>query len=141
MASQPQRWYPPSFATAKTVDPVDIDVALLTAFQNIYGLEQAAVAGAVNGMAMASGSATVTGVQKGIATGLLTVANVVVSIDNGATAFNEWVSASPSIPVKGAVDIYVWAPTAAGNVTPIASTTPRLVRWIATGTLPVNANP
>lgn len=81
-----------------------------------------------------SGSALVTGSIKNIPTGLSQVAQVQGSIDNGATAHNFWVSVVKG-STPGAVDIYVWQPTAAGNNTPIACTTPVTVRWIADGSL------
>lgn len=80
-----------------------------------------------------AGVATVTGSQLAIPTGLSKVKNCSGSIDNGSTAHNFWVSVVPSA-TPGAVDIFVWQPTAAGNNTPTAGTTAVKVRWIADGT-------
>ena len=80
------------------------------------------------------GKTVVTGSQKSIPTGLLTVAQVTAVIDNGATAHNFWVSATTS-QQPGCIDIYVWQPTNAANVTPVACTSAVTVRWSVRGTL------
>ena len=116
-----QRWFPTPTGNAET------DLAFQTILQQLYGLESQAVTGATNGSALASGSTPVTGSENAVATGLATVTNVVVSIDNSATAFFEVVSARPST-TPGAIDIFVWA------TGPVASTTQRTVRWAAIGT-------
>lgn len=85
------------------------------------------------GFNVQSGTTTVTGSKLGIATGLATVVRVTASQDSGATATNFTVSASPSKGTRGAIDIYVWQPTAAGNTTPIAATSAVTVHWWATG--------
>jgi hypothetical protein len=81
-----------------------------------------------------TGVSTITGSAIGVPTGLLTVKSVTAAIDNGSTAHNFWVSCTPS-KVPGAVDLFVWQPTAAGNNTPVAGTTAVPVRWIATGSI------
>ena len=114
-------------------DP-SLDLDLKTAYDQIYTLEDQSVQGVVNNQALASGSTDVLGSQNGIETGLATVTNVVASLDGGGAALNEWVNARPTPNVKGAISLAVWKPTAAGDTTPIASTTTRTVRWIAVGT-------
>ena len=120
--TSPNRYFPPVFS-----DP-ELNTALQTAFQLIY----ASVA-CTQALALDSGSSQVTGVLKNIQTGLVSVTNVVVSLDNADQGINEYVSARPSPIGKGQIDIFVWKPTAANNVAPIASTTARKIRWIATG--------
>jgi hypothetical protein len=91
----------------------------------------------LNNSATAGGVVSVTGSKLAIATGLVTVTNVVVSIDSGTVAHNFWPSARPSAVtanVIGCVDIFVWKPTGAGSTVPVAGTTPVNVRWIALGT-------
>jgi len=128
-----RRWRPPTLKGPSEINRDALDLALKTAFDNTYGLELQAILGVAAGQGLASSSTKVTGSKNGIATGLDTVVNVVASIDNGVSALNEWVSARPSPNTKGAIDLFVWKPTAAGDTTPIASTTERTVRWIATG--------
>lgn len=113
-----------------TSDPlhnVDLDTALKAAFDNIAGVQQQSVQGAVAGSASASGVVTVTGSQKGIATGLATVTNVVASMVD-ATGVFEIVTASPTPNAAGRIDIYVW------KAASTASTTARQVHWQASGT-------
>lgn len=120
------KWYPPRF------DDNETDNAFKTAFDRIYANQEQSVRGATNGMAMAAGSATVTGSENGIATGLSSVLYVVAGL-GGSDAVNEWVTSLPTPKVAGKIDLYVWKPTAAGNTTPIASTTARAVNWVAIG--------
>ena len=115
------RWFPPPFS-----DPT-LELTITTILQQLYGLEAQAIAGVGNGQALASGQATVTGSENAVATGLKTVTNVIVGIDGGAAAFFEIASGQPST-TPGAIDLFVW------QSGPAASTTPRLVRWIAIGT-------
>jgi hypothetical protein len=86
------------------------------------------------GFSVQSGTTQVTGSKTGVVTGLSSVLRVTASLDTGATATNFTVSARPSTTVRGAVDLYVWKPTAAGDTTPIAATTVTTVHWWATGT-------
>lgn len=87
-----------------------------------------------SGFAVQSGSLKVTGSQLGIKTGLTAVQQVVAGIDNGATATNFWVTSRVTPANKTTIDVFVWQPTAAGNNTPIAATTPVVIRWWVTGT-------
>lgn len=127
-------WRPESF--------VDFHHRLRTNPDQLSRALDQAIRQAHNGLAMLnsmiacrqSGSAKVTGSVKNIPTGLSSVRQVQASIDNGATAHNFWVSAVIS-QTPGAVDLYVWQPTAANNTTPIAATTAVTVRWIADGSL------
>lgn len=78
------------------------------------------------------GSTIVTGKSLMIPTGLVRVRRATGSISQGATAHNFWVSVNIS-QTPGAIDIYVWQPTAAGDNTPIACTTAVTVQWSVTG--------
>ena len=104
-----------------------LDMAIQRAFQNDSTLENMIAA-------TQFGQATVTGSALSISTGLASVTQVTVSIDQGATAHNFWVSGVIS-QQPGCIDIYVWQPTAAGNNTPVACTTAVTVRWSARGSL------
>lgn len=88
----------------------------------------------LNGSHMSSGAIAVTGTLKGVATGLRTLSNVIVSIDNGLVPHNRWVSATPSATVPGAFDVAVFKPTSASVNTPVLETVPVTVRWHAWGT-------
>jgi hypothetical protein len=127
--AQAQRWRP-----SPLPDP-EIDLAVKTIYDNCYGLEQtsAQLQSSLRGSRMSAGAISVTGSLKGIATGLSTLSNVIVSIDNGSTATNFVVTATPSTTVAGAFDCYVWMPTAAGNTAPIPATSAAVVRWHAWG--------
>jgi hypothetical protein len=128
------RWRPESFldfhrqiAASPTQASRTLDFAIQRAFQNDSQLENMIAA-------TQTGQATVTGSSLSVSTGLASVSQVTASIDQGATAHNFWVSATPS-QQPGCIDLYVWQPTAAGNNTPIACTTAVTVRWIARGSL------
>ena len=128
------RWRPESFLDfhrKMEISPIQVsralDTAIQRAYQNDTQLENMIAATQV-------GQATVTGSALSVSTGLASVSQVTASIDNGATAHNFWVNASISAQ-PGCVDLRVWQPTAAGNNTPIACTTPVIVRWIARGSL------
>lgn len=128
--TQTKRFRPKAFS-----DP-ELDIAFKVAYDQLYTLNDSAVLSVgVNNSGLASGVAKVTGSQNGIATGLATVTNVVVSLDSGGSPLNEWVNGNPTTRQAGKIDIQVWKPTAAGNNTPIASTTERTVRWLAFGTV------
>lgn len=129
-----QTWRPGSFlglhallANPRTAPQVSqaIDQAFTFAYQNTTSL-QAQLA------SRQAGKAVVTGSQKAIPTGLSAVKNCSGSIDNGSTAHAFTVTVTPSA-MPGAIDIFVWQPTAAGNTTPTAGTTAVTVRWIADG--------
>lgn len=123
------KWYPPNFPENQ-----ELSNSFKVAFDTIYGVQQQSVRGATGGMAVASGITTVTGAGNGIATGLSGVSNVVAGI-GGNSAINEWVTARATPNARGKIDLFVWKPTAAGDNTPVASTTARQVSWIAFGTL------
>ena len=86
------------------------------------------------GFAVNSGSLTVTGSATGISSGLSQVTQVVASIDNGSTPTNFWATSRINPTDSSTFDVFVWKPTAAGNTTPIAATTPVVIRWWVTGT-------
>lgn len=86
------------------------------------------------GFSVQSGTTSVTGSKLSIPTTLAKVIRVTASIDSGTTATNFTVSARPSPLTLGAIDIFVWMPTAAGDTTPIAATSAATVHWWATGT-------
>jgi len=128
------RWRPPSFVDFHRQigrNPMqasrELDSAIQRAYTNDSQLENMIAATQV-------GQVTVTGSALSVSTGLASVSQVTASIDNGSTAHNFWVGASPS-QQPGCVDLFVWQPTAAGNNTPIACTTAVVVRWIARGSL------
>lgn len=83
--------------------------------------------------ATAAGEVSVTGTKTGLATGLSNVTTAVASINNGAAATNFWVTCRPSPTIAGAIDIFVWQPTANNDNTPIAATTAVTVHWSVTG--------
>lgn len=107
---------------------------MATAHQTLDGtaIKSPALGG---GFVVRSGSASVTGSQLGIATGLSRVDHLCgLAIDNGATATNFWVTGRVTPTNFAQIDIFCWQPTAAGNTTPIACTTPVVVKWWVTGT-------
>lgn len=130
-----QRWRPGSLidtfkqlATDRAPQAArDLDKAIQQTYTNTYTLEKMIAC-------RQDGSATVTGSITAIPTGLKSVTNVTVVVDNGATAHNLWPSARPSA-IPGAIDIFVWKPTANNDNTPIAATSPILIRWSAVGSL------
>jgi hypothetical protein len=128
-----KRYRPSSYA-----DP-QLNLDLKVAYDQIYSLNDSAFFSLDTDQALASSSKTVTGTANRVDTGLGSVANVTASLDTGGSPVNEWVVATPTPNAQGLIDIAVFAPTAPGNNTPIASTTPRLVRWIATGPRKQNA--
>ncbi len=102
-------------------------------FQRLYTAHYSLAAAVVmGGYTQKLGSVTVTG-TKSIATGLTTVTNVHAMINSNGAALNQWVTARPSTTIQGGIDIFVWAPTANNDVTPVASTTPWEVQWVAQG--------
>jgi len=81
------------------------------------------------------GTTTVTGSKLSVATGLATVTRVVAMINSDGQPLNEIVTARPAkVGSDGSIDLFVFKPTAAGNTTPIASTTARVVEWWVMGT-------
>ena len=127
MANTIKRYRPSSYP-----DP-QLNLDMKTAYDQLSSLSDSAVFALESNQALASGSTTVTGTQNRIDTGLGSVANVTVSLDTGGSPVNEWPTATPTPNANGLINIAVYKPTAAGNNTPIASTTPRLVRWFAFG--------
>ena len=98
-----------------------------------YGLADSAVIGAGNtGYKQQLGSTTVTG-SKSVPTQMTTVTNVHAMINSKGAPLNEWVTAQPSKSIQGGIDITVWKPTASGDNTPIASTTPWEIQWVVQG--------
>ena len=128
---------PPPYLTMpheRVREQLDKDLPIL---YNAHGALDSTAIKAVQqgaGFAFASGNLQITGSKTGISTGLTTVQNVTASINNGATPTNVWVTATITPSNKSTIDIYVWKPTAAGDTTPIAATSPVTVHWTATGT-------
>ena len=109
----------------------DLNDAFTQAYQSIYTVQQN-----INNASVAGGITTVTGSKLNFSTGLTTVLTAVVSIDAGAAPSNLWTSVRVSpvtANVVGAIDIFVWQPTAAGNTAPTAALATVGVRWIAFG--------
>lgn len=100
-------------------------------------LDETAIKGPLvrgGGFAVNTGAETVTGSKTGIASGLSSVSRVIASIDNGAVATNLTVTARVTPTDASKIDLYVWKPTAAGDTTPIAATSPVSVHWWVSGT-------
>jgi hypothetical protein len=116
-----QRWRPKPFQ-----DP-ELDLSTKTLYDNVYGLEATATQAvkALQGSKISSGAIAVTGNMKGVATGLGTLSNIVVSIDAGSTPTNMIVTATPSTITAGTFDVYVWNSSSPANA---------VVRWLAWGT-------
>lgn len=112
----------------------EVDRALPRLYDSHAELHATAIKSPVYGQTFAvkSGEATVTGSLLRIQTGLTKVNHVVVSLVT-ATASNVTVTGTPSSSPPGAIDIFCWKPTAAGNTTPIADTVAQTVHWWATG--------
>lgn len=115
---------------------IELDRSLPRLYDSHSALDGIAIkAPALNGsFSVMSGVTTVTGSKLSIPTGLATIAVVTASQNSGKTATNFTVSANPSASIQGAIDIYVWQPTAAGNTTPTACTTAVPIHWWVTGT-------
>ena len=128
---------PPSFLKFSSTDlRIELDRSLPRIYDAHASLDGVAIKAPAfgTGFCVDTGSTTITGSKVGIQTRLTTVEQVVASIDNGATATNSWVTATITPANKSQISIYVWKPTAAGDTTPIASTTPTAVRWWCSGT-------
>lgn len=125
-----RRWYPKKF------DDDELDLAIKTAYTSLAGLEHKTpqTIDALDGSSVSHGALAVLGSAKAVATGLRTLSNIVVSIDNGATPTNIIVTATPSTTVAGAFDVFCWQPTAAGNTAPTVATASVNIRWHAWGT-------
>lgn len=111
----------------------EADKAVARIYEMHGYLDGVAIKAPVAGFAVLAGQTTVTGSKTGVASGLATVQQVVVSIDNGPTATNFTVTGRVNPTDHSKIDIYVWQPTAAGNTTPIACTSPVSVHWWVTG--------
>ncbi len=123
-----KRYRPSTYA-----DP-QLNLDMKTAYDQIYSLNDNALFAAETNSELVSGQTTVkNGVANRVATGLASASNVVAVLDTGGSPVNEWVVATPTPNAKGLINLAVFMPTAAGNNTPIASTTDRLVRWFAFG--------
>ena len=148
--AQPTHNFPPSFADFSEQQKTDpkgssqrLNQALQQAYQQLYALNDRELADIktlttqTNALSLllvraVSGSTLVTGSALAVLTGLKTVSNVIVSLDNSAVATNVYLSARPA-GAPGTIDIFVWKPTANNDVTPIAGTVAIRVRWIAIG--------
>lgn len=84
----------------------------------------------------AYGVASVTG-SGDIVTGLKSVVAVIACQQDDASINASMVTATigdqSTAPVAGSIRVKVWAPTSSGNPTPVASTTPTNVNWVALG--------
>ncbi len=136
MSNTLQRWRPASFMELADKDKDgflrELDLAMRLAYDSIYSAQDVSVENTSGGFQVQLGHTDVLGSKVGVATGLATVVEVVASIRIN-TAINEWVVAQPSQTI-GAIDIFVWRPTAAGDTTPIASITTRTIAWHVKGT-------
>lgn len=121
-----RRWRPGSF------EDKNLDIAMRVLFDSTTELEDKGLSSPTSGFQVVTATATVTGSVLGIVTGLPSVARVIASIESG-DAVNEWVTARETPDTDGSIDLFVWAPTASGDNTPIASTTAREIAWIAFG--------
>ena len=127
------QYRPPSFTAGPDGDSAKLDFEQTTfysnldlAIQTMYNLVYTAA-----NTPTKFGSSQVTGSLSSVATGLSAVAQVVATVQS-STAINEW--ATVTLNADGTFNIFVWKPTAAGDTTPIASTTARTVLWAAQGT-------
>lgn len=125
---------PPSFLK---LEKERVEYELDRGFSIIYDshaklIQQAVTGPGGTGFMATSGEVTVTGSKLRIVTGLTKVLHVVASIA-GAAATNQWVTAQVTPANKSQIDVFVWKPTAAGDNTPIASTTATVVKWFCTG--------
>jgi hypothetical protein len=125
---------PPSFLRMEDdrLKP-ELDKAISIIYDAHARLDQGTVKGPQGeGFITNSGSTTVTG-SATVASGLITVAHVIASIDSAGAASNQSVTANVNKLDQSKVDLQVWMPTAANNTTPIASTAPTVIRWVVTG--------
>ena len=125
-----QRWRPSPVGDFKT------DQSFRSLFDQLYGLVDACLlppAANTAQLRMAAGVALVTGSEKQIVTGLVTVLYLVATLQS-ASALNEWVTGEVLTAPSGNISLYCWKPTGAGDTTPIASTTERTVHWMVWGT-------
>lgn len=126
-----QRWRP-----APILSDQNLDLAIKTAFDNTSNLESTSPQSpvALHGSQISSGAVVVTGVMKGVATGLGTLSNVVGSVDTGGTPNSFTWSVTPSTSTPGTFDVYIFQPTSSSITTPVQSSSPVTFRWLAWGT-------
>lgn len=126
-------WRPGSFVNVPPEQQgKEIDLAFRVAFDSLAQNESKGLQNpSGQDLRVTWGSSSVTGSLTRISTGLAAVVQVVASLDSAA-AINEIVTVA--LGDEGEIALFVWKPTAAGDTTPIASTTARTVRWIAVGT-------
>lgn len=87
-----------------------------------------------NGKAVDYGQVTPTSAAHRVTTNLSTVERVIVVAEAAPTLTHMFTDGDPSAGNANQFDIISYKPTAAGDVTPIAATTPwRAVAWIAIG--------
>ena len=119
----------------------NLDRDLKTIYTSHAALHNTAVKSPIVGaqFSLDSGNVIVTGTKLNCGTSLTSINQIVGALSTGATPNACTLSIGPSPNNPAQFDVYVFEPTAAGDTTPILSTTPRLVRWIATGTSPTNS--
>jgi predicted RecA/RadA family phage recombinase len=99
---------------------------------------EASVAGVAEGYKLARGVASITG-SGTVVTGLATVVAIVATMQADASLSNgievtATIGDQAGTPAAGSVILKVWKPTAANDVTPIASAAAVSVNWVAIGT-------
>jgi|SRR5580765_2076841 len=131
-------WIPGSFKDFhKRITSSDPNVAAaasrqLDAAMDILWRSQVSQQGVINGTQ--SGQLIVTGKVASVPTGLKIVHNVLAGVVGDlVTPLDYWIGARLSFTVPGAIDISVWVPTSAAVTTPIMSTQPLNIAWIANG--------
>lgn len=126
-------WRPGSFVSIEAEQQGrELDLAFRVAFDGLTQNESNALQNpSGQNLRVTWGNSSVTGSLTRISTGLATVLQVTASLDSDV-AINE--SVTVTLGDEGEMSLFVWKPTAAGDTTPIASTTQRTVRWIAVGT-------
>lgn len=97
------------------------------------------LAGVAAGYKIARGVTTITAASQDVVTGLATVVAACVAMQGDPTlthlSSTVTIGDQAGTPAAGSITIKSWKPTASGNVTPIAATTPWVpVNWIAIGT-------
>lgn len=115
----------------KNLDTLDLTAILIGTVDRTAALSTAPGAVAA-GYKVARGVTAVTGTAD-VTTGLATVVAVVASMATNPAMTAYWCTAAIG-GVAGHVDLKVWKPTAAADVTPLAGTTVADIHWIAIGT-------
>ena len=126
-------WRPGSFVNLPSEQQgKEMDLAFRVAFDSLAQNESKGLQNpSGQDLRVTWGNSSVTGSLTRISTGLATVVQVTASLDSDA-AINE--SVTVTLGDEGEMSLFLWKPTAAGDTTPIPSTTLRVVRWIAVGT-------